>query len=67
MISIRNYGVVLLELTDLNSMVLRNFMKTNGSEGLIISVDSNFAFIKDGINGVTILDIKNLPILKIAS
>ncbi|KAL4453703.1 hypothetical protein ABPG74_009599 [Tetrahymena malaccensis] len=59
--AIRNYGMCVLELTDPNTLVLRGYLQTNGGEGIALSDDLNYVYLKDGINGVTIVDIRNLP------
>ncbi|EAR95656.3 kinase domain protein (macronuclear) [Tetrahymena thermophila SB210] len=59
--AIRNYGMCVLELTDPNTLVLRGYLQTNGGEGIALSNDLNYVYLKDGINGVTIVDIQNLP------
>ncbi|KAL4497961.1 hypothetical protein ABPG72_014818 [Tetrahymena utriculariae] len=59
--TIRNYGRCILELTDPNTLVLRGYLQANGGEGIALSNDLNYVYFKDGINGVTIVDIQNLP------
>jgi hypothetical protein len=47
--------------------VLRGTLRTQGGEAIIKSSDKNFAYVSDGVYGVTILDLSSLPELKVAS
>ncbi|KAL4445578.1 hypothetical protein ABPG74_006129 [Tetrahymena malaccensis] len=65
--SVRNWGYFVLDIKDKSNPKLMNVLETSGAEGMVVSLNQKFIYCFDGFRGLLILDIQNLPDLKIVS
>ena len=56
-VAIRNFGLLVLEVVVNEKLLKVNEMRTNGGEGIVLSNNKKYAYLKDGQNGVTIIDL----------
>ncbi|KAL4476217.1 hypothetical protein ABPG74_009950 [Tetrahymena malaccensis] len=65
--TLRGFGIYLLNVQNKADPILVDYCITQGGENIIISQQSNYAYLIDGFQGLAIIDINYLPKINIIS
>lgn len=68
MITVRFYGFIAVDISNPNNFVAKDQLETMGSEYILTSdIFTDFAYLIDGMNGISIIDLTKLPKIHIIS